>query len=248
MQRIPDSKTMAKALRRALADRKIALSHSDCLELVARQLGLADWNTLAARNPAASPADRKLVIPDGWFQTSNTDTRRYRLGLDASAPGIALIECIALSDGSNDIGADQFACMMQSVVADDYRGTRLRLTASISTEDAGLGTIWMRIDAASGQILRFDNLMQRTIDGPISGTTGWTERSIVLDVPPEAMSLHYGFFLKGFGRVRARAFRLETAAENARTTEIPRQVGTSHHLPRPANLDFSKSSPLDGRQ
>jgi hypothetical protein len=81
----------------------------------------------------------------------------------------------------------------------------------------------------------------------VSGTTGWTERSVVLDVPPEAMSLHYGFFLKGFGRVRARRFRLEMAAENARTTEIPRQVGISHHLPRPDNLDFSKSSPMEGR-
>lgn len=46
---------MAKALRQALSDRKIELSHSDCLELVAKQFGLKDWNSLsAAIGPAAA--------------------------------------------------------------------------------------------------------------------------------------------------------------------------------------------------
>jgi uncharacterized protein YjbI with pentapeptide repeats len=41
-------KGMAKALRQALSDRKIELSHSDCLELIAKQFGVKDWNTLSA--------------------------------------------------------------------------------------------------------------------------------------------------------------------------------------------------------
>ena len=44
-----DAKTMAKSLRTALIDRNVSLSHSDCLEIVARQFGLADWNTLSAK-------------------------------------------------------------------------------------------------------------------------------------------------------------------------------------------------------
>jgi hypothetical protein len=47
-----DAKSMAKSLRDALGTRNVQLSHSDCLEIVARQLGLADWNTLVARMPA----------------------------------------------------------------------------------------------------------------------------------------------------------------------------------------------------
>ena len=43
-----DAKTMARILRQALADRGVAITHSESLELVARQFGLADWNTLAA--------------------------------------------------------------------------------------------------------------------------------------------------------------------------------------------------------
>ncbi|HET8970202.1 MAG TPA: glyoxalase superfamily protein, partial [Candidatus Nanopelagicales bacterium] len=47
----PDPKGMARRLRTALADRDVAVSHSEALELVAHQLGARDWNTLAARQP-----------------------------------------------------------------------------------------------------------------------------------------------------------------------------------------------------
>src|SRR5262252_1243201 len=46
-----DAKMMARSLRNALGNRNVLLSHSDCLEIVARQFGLADWNTLAAKLP-----------------------------------------------------------------------------------------------------------------------------------------------------------------------------------------------------
>jgi hypothetical protein len=44
-----NAKTMAKSLRDSLVGRKVSLSHSTCLEIVARQLGFADWNTLSAK-------------------------------------------------------------------------------------------------------------------------------------------------------------------------------------------------------
>ncbi|RCI80068.1 VOC family protein [Brucella anthropi] len=42
------SKSMAKALRKALAEQHVELSHSTCLEIVARQLGFSGWNVLKA--------------------------------------------------------------------------------------------------------------------------------------------------------------------------------------------------------
>jgi hypothetical protein len=44
-----DYKTNARRLRDALAADGIAISHAKALELVARQQGVRDWNTLAAR-------------------------------------------------------------------------------------------------------------------------------------------------------------------------------------------------------
>lgn len=44
-----EAKAMAKSLRTALAAKNIALSHSECLELVSKQLGFDEWNMLSAK-------------------------------------------------------------------------------------------------------------------------------------------------------------------------------------------------------
>lgn len=236
-----DAKLMAKALRQALCQRQVELSHSECLELVARQFGLANWNTLSALIDAASGKSAPLVLPRDWVITRQTDQKYYRLGLDPDAPGTALIEC-RFERGSNvQMLEDRFATVMQSIVADEFRGQRLQLVASISTAGADRGSVWMRIDDARGNILGFDNLWRRQTEGVLTGTTGWTERHIVLDVPDEAESIHYGFLLHGYGRVSARSFRLETVDRTVAPTD--RRGG--RHLPRPANLDFSEPSRPD---
>jgi hypothetical protein len=49
MRTYKDAKAMAKSLRSSLAARSVLLSHSECLEIVAKQFGFADWNTLSAK-------------------------------------------------------------------------------------------------------------------------------------------------------------------------------------------------------
>ena len=84
----------------------------------------------------------------------------------------------------------------QSTSAAEYAGKRIRYTAWVRTEDAneGGGHLWFRIDGQqSGQTLGFDNMDKR----PLKGTTSWQQQSIVLDVPPEARALAFGFFVGG---------------------------------------------------
>jgi hypothetical protein len=246
MNSFMDSKAMAKALRLALAERSIELSNSACLELVSKQFGFADWNTLSARIEGFKAKLEPLRIPTGWHPVGITDIRRYRIGLDQTSPGCALIECVA--DPDTDLGNERFACMMQSIEAEQYRGRKLKLTAALRSEDAGCGTIWMRVDGAehktgsAGSALRsyrFDNLTSRREDGPINGTTGWTSRAIVLDVQDEADSIHYGFFLRGRGKVWARNFALEVVSDEITVVEILRMTDQQGALPRqPVNLGF----------
>jgi catechol 2,3-dioxygenase-like lactoylglutathione lyase family enzyme len=59
MRDFRDAKSMAKALRVALAERQIEFSHSETLEIVARQFGVDDWNILAARIEASGAAPPK---------------------------------------------------------------------------------------------------------------------------------------------------------------------------------------------
>ncbi len=56
-----DAKFMAKTLREALAAREVTLSHSEALEIVARQFGLANWNILSAKLGEA-PAEGGIVL------------------------------------------------------------------------------------------------------------------------------------------------------------------------------------------
>lgn len=48
MRDINTAKSMARSLRKTLAEKHVAISHSESLEMVARQFGYADWNTLSA--------------------------------------------------------------------------------------------------------------------------------------------------------------------------------------------------------
>jgi Glyoxalase superfamily protein len=49
-----EPKAMAKALRAALQERQIAISHGTALEIVAAQHGLSSWNVLVAGDSAAA--------------------------------------------------------------------------------------------------------------------------------------------------------------------------------------------------
>ncbi|MFD6141557.1 glyoxalase superfamily protein [Promicromonospora sp. NPDC060271] len=59
-----DAKTAARALRRTLAASDVTISHSRALEIVAAQLGFANWNTASAllpAGPSAAPLAGPLV-------------------------------------------------------------------------------------------------------------------------------------------------------------------------------------------
>ena len=61
MRTFRDAKAMAKSLRAALASKGVTISHGECLDLVARQLGLDDWNVLAA--VIADAGTRPKLLP-----------------------------------------------------------------------------------------------------------------------------------------------------------------------------------------
>ena len=221
-----DPKTMAKALRADLATLGLALSHAQCLEIAAHQLGFRDWNTLSAADK-----DDLLLQPRHWSLTNNTSALYYRFGLDPKRDGAAML---ASRGGMAKAKPGEFASYMQSVLAGEFRGKRLQLTASLACEAADSGFIWMRVDDGHNNILRFDNMSKRAENGRLHGTLGWATRQIVLDIPEPAHTIHYGFLLKGRGTLWAKGFRLEAVGPEVATTERNGKV-----LGKPENLDFS---------
>lgn len=49
MRTFHDAKAMARSLRTALDARQVSLTHSECLEIVAAQFAVENWNILSAR-------------------------------------------------------------------------------------------------------------------------------------------------------------------------------------------------------
>lgn len=64
MRSFRDAKLMARSLREAMAAKQVPLSHSETLEIVARQFGCDDWNVLAAKigeTASEKPAEAVLL-------------------------------------------------------------------------------------------------------------------------------------------------------------------------------------------
>lgn len=228
MHSFMDAKLMAKLLRQGLAEQEIELSHSECLELVARQFGFANWNILSARIDAgAGMSDGET--PSGWIRAGKSP-KFYRVGVDGGLNAAWIESKPELID---TIRGDDFCTLMQSVDARPYLGRRMRVSSQLrATQVDGGVTIWFRVDGPSGS-LRFENLERYDRNGPIAGNTDWTERDIVLDVPPEATTLNYGFYLKGNGRGWARGFNLEAVDANVLPNTPDGGV-----LKHPTNLTF----------
>jgi len=65
MRSFTDAKAMARSLRSALGDRQVELSHGECLDIVARQFGLDNWNVLSAKVDAADGGKPAEGATDG---------------------------------------------------------------------------------------------------------------------------------------------------------------------------------------
>lgn len=130
----------------------------------------------------------------GWM-LSGVDPQLYEIGVDLKEvyEGQASGYIRALPDVTNE----NFGTMMQQFKATRWLGKRVRLSGFVKTEGVNrFAGLWMRIDDAHGDVLQFDNMSNR----PIQGTTNWNRYSIVLDVPEQSDVISFGILLTGGGQ------------------------------------------------
>jgi hypothetical protein len=113
MRTYKDAKTMAKSLRGSLAARDLLISHSECLEIVAKELGFVDWNTLSAKldvepvhlaRPEDSESALQPAILDGTCQMSRTAASEQ---VPCSFCGKSKVRSLIEGGCSRDRGAPQ---------------------------------------------------------------------------------------------------------------------------------------------
>jgi RNA polymerase sigma factor (sigma-70 family) len=181
----------------------------------------------AAPAPGVAPK-----VPKGWFKNGSANDL-YEVGVDENNAWGGMPSAYTKSTGPAD---GKFGGMMQTISAETYQNQRVRLTGWMKTEGAndGGGHLWLRIDGEqASQMLGFDNMDGRAP----KGTTDWQEYSIVLDVPPNAARLNYGFFVQGKGQMWVNGVTITPVGNEVATTN---SVKAQPPLPKtPVNLGFA---------
>lgn len=167
----------------------------------------------------------------GWF-LSGSHPHNFKMGIDRKvlhtgrASGYIRSEFVS----SNE----EFATMMQQFKADNYIGKRIKLSCFLTCEDVEqFAGAWMRVDNQLGDVLQFDNMSNR----PLQGTLDWNYYSLILDVPLESKTISFGVLLQGKGKLWVNQFRFEEAPETSSTTNLELMPDL---LDEPVNLSFEE--------
>jgi hypothetical protein len=167
-------------------------------------------------------------LPGGWFMAGSrpAEYAAGRLPATSAYEGRRVIRLrfrAAAPPGG-------FGTVMQSFDAASYRGRRVRFSAMVRGQEiTDWAGAWLRVDAVDGA-RALDNMNNR----PLRGSTDWTEAANVLDVGPDAASVHFGVLLAGAGAVDLARPRFEVVGADVPVTRIPRRPLAAE----PQGLDF----------
>jgi hypothetical protein len=126
--------------------------------------------------------------PDTGWVAESWKPELFAIGLTRTAAGALEPEVpVVMQRGASGL---ETGGVSRQIPVDDFRGQRIRLSARLKSQDAGRLQMWLRTTA-------YGPLSYDMSDRPISGTTDWRRYEIVMDVPYNATSLSYGFFLAG---------------------------------------------------
>ena len=201
--------------------------------------------TLVAVVFACIPSQASAQAPAGWLLTGE-HADRYGLTLDT--------DVVRSGSGSKRIAAkgnrrrDDWAVSVQMVDATRLRGQRIRLAGYLRSDDVGSGGLWLRIDGiVNGQAAQI--VLDNTEDRRLEGTEDWTLQEIVVDVPPESVTILFGAMIVGDGALWIDDVSLDVAPTGTSVTvEVdPVELGGGYSrppgvLPMPSNLDFEHTS------
>lgn len=197
---------------------------------------------LVAALAAGSLASGLGSAPAGW--NVGGDVTEYRGGDDVSRRpgGYGYLSATLQSIAAQPMN---FGLLKQTIRADDFRGRRIKLSGFIKTADRNDGSahLWMRVSNEDGTA-RADYMLTR----PVVAGTEWTQYSVVLDVPSNAVGITFGLALVGAGQAWLDDVSLTVVGRDVPATTEGDAVAFRDALPsryagvrrQPINLDFEQ--------
>ncbi len=175
---------------------------------------------------ALSSATLHAAVPRGWH-LAGSYPQEYEVGtrLERAGPPHSIAYLRSTTPSPHGFGT-----IMQSISAEHYAGRRVRLSADVKADHlTAWAGLWMRADREMKPVV-FDNMENRAIHG----TQDWKHYEVVLDIPEDATSVHFGALLVGAGEIEMSGFKLDVLPD----TRIP-QIGPPPIMQsRPVNLDL----------
>lgn len=163
---------------------------------------------LAKLNAQASGSEQ---YPTEW-STSQTEPKRYEIGLDKSLEYNGQ-KVVTIKSIKSKI--DGFGSSMKWINADLYLGKTVKMSGYVKSENVkSWAGLWMRVDHYTNTVLAFDNMQQRGI----KGTKDWEKYEIVLFVPTESSEISYGVLLNGTGQIWFKDVKLEVVEDTVPET------------------------------
>lgn len=182
-------------------------------------------------------------MPDAWVLVG-PDEADYRLRLDREVfrSGASSMRLEARGNRRRS----QWVASVQMVDATAYRGRRVRLRGYLRADDVDSGGLWVRVDGireGNYAMLALDNSEDRRVEG----THGWEVRDIVVEVPPEGITILLGAMLTGDGELWVDDLSFEPVPDGVPLTTEPEVVVTDQPYERPlgvfsapTNMDFER--------
>jgi hypothetical protein len=168
------------------------------------------------------------TVPNGWH-LAGSKPMDFEVAVDAShgyqGHASATLAC-------KQTCADGFGTLMQSILADDYEGQKVRLSGFVKANDVtGWSGLWLRVDKGK-DVIALDNMQDRAI----KGTQDWQRYDVVLEVPAQATGISFGIILNGGGKVSLSNTNLEVVGSDVPVTAHP----FTKVQAKPVNMDFSE--------
>jgi hypothetical protein len=178
---------------------------------------------LAATSIFALAAESLGPLPEGWILAGESP-QLYKAGIDqsqtVSGKGAKYLRSISKKN-------DSWGTLMHMFSAEKYRGQRVRLQARLKTREvSSWAGLWMRIDGPDGMAGFYNSQ-----DKPITGSTDWQLRSVVLDVAPNAKAIAFGMIDGGSGEVWMDDIKLDVVDKS-----VPVDAPMQDRLPKAPNL------------
>lgn len=192
-------------------------------------------------------------MPDAWVLVGqDIDDYRLRLDTEVARSGASSMRIEARGNRRRS----QWVASVQLVDATSYRGKRMRLRGYLRADDVDSGGLWVRVDGIlEGRyaMLALDNSEDRRIED----TRDWETREIIVDIPPEGVTILMGAMLTGDGELWVDDLSFEEVAEAVPLTTEAEVVITDQPysrppgvFPAPTNLDFEREmvDPMESKR